>query len=370
MLRAVPLVLFALVTCACTTTPAPTTTVASDSDDEDDGDSAPADTPVVADDAPPAPPRTWAEATERYRSDCPAPPFSLAAPERVSVSGRAFVRSGSAWAFAEPLGAPLVIGVVGAIKDAEPETRENLTVAAAAFRKAGAHVVLVPGDLVANEVSVLPAVAAMLDEVFDLPVLVHSGNYEWTSSLSDTLAEHPGLINMNLAREIDTGAVRLLSLPGYHDRKFLQPGACHYDDDDLAVAKDAAVRAAKDGDVVVLTSHGPPRGDGKGALDRTPDNEHVGDPNLNALLTDGGIRFGIFSHILEAGGRAVTDVDGKTPLKLPMKKGEPRLYMNVGSASSFGWGMNDGTTSRGLGAIVTVDPAAGGTATVAVIKLR
>jgi hypothetical protein len=79
------------------------------------------------------------------------------------------------------------------------------------------------------------------------------------------------------------------------------------------------------------------------------------------------IRVGLFSHILEAGGRATADVDGTAPLKLPLKAPVARLYLNVGSASSFGWGMNDGTTARGLAAIVVVDGAG---VRAEVLKLR
>jgi hypothetical protein len=207
----------------------------------------------------------------------------------------------------------------------------------------------------------------MLDEVFAVPVVVHSGNYEWTSAFTETVAEHPGLINANLVRELDVGGAVLLSLPGYFNRRFLQPGACHYDDEDTAAltARGKALGAA--GRRVILTSHGPPLQQDKGALDLTADGEHVGDPALNALLKDGAITVGIFSHMLEAGGRVTADVDGTTPLKLPLKKPVPQLFVNVGSASSFGWGMNDGTTSRGLAAIVRIDATG---AHAELVKLR
>jgi hypothetical protein len=177
-----------------------------------------------------------------------------------------------------------------------------------------------------------------------------------------------------LGGDVDIFGVHLLSLPGYFNRQFLQSGACHYDPDDVTALATYAKAIAARGETVVLTSHGPPMGRGPGALDRTPDDEHVGDPQLNTLLEQGDIRFGIFSHILEAGGRAVTDIAGAQPVvvstKKPMKTPVGRLYVNVGSASSFGWGMNDGTTSRGLSAVVTVDGSSGGSGRVVFLPLR
>ena len=330
---------------------------------------------AVDDDAPPPPPKTFAEAVDRYHSDCPAPFFALATPSSLTVAGRTFAVAGSTMTLTgNRVAGPLAIGVVGAVKDAEPETRENLVKAATAFAAAGVQVVLVPGDLTGNETAVIGPVVAMLDEVFAVPVLVHSGNYEWTSAFTDAVAAAPGLINLNIVRDVDVFGIHLLSLPGYFNRQFLQSGACHYEPEDVTTLATYAKAIAARGETVVLTSHGPPKGTGPGALDRTPDDEHVGDPQLNTLLEEGDIRFGIFSHILEAGGRAVTDIAGAQPLvvstKKPMKAPVGRLYVNVGSASSFGWGMNDGTTARGLSAIVTVDGSSGGSGRVVFLPLR
>ena len=176
---------------------------------------------------------------------------------------------------------------------------------------------------------------------------------------------------MNVIRDVDFGGVHLVSLPGYFNRRFLQPGACHYGEGDVAELTRLTSDLAKRGEVVVLTSHGPPLGKGAAALDVTNDGENVGDPQLNALLNDGGVSFGLFSHILEAGGRVVEDVDGASNVPLPMKAAKKKLYVNVGAASSFGWGMLSGKTSRGLAAIFTLEPGpAGPGARVEFIALR
>jgi hypothetical protein len=59
-------------------------------------------------------------------------------------------------------------------------------------------------------------------------------------------------------------------------------------------------------------------------LDVTNDGRHVGEPQFDAVLQDAKVPFGIFSHMLEAGGRAVDDIDGASAVTLPMKTGRKR----------------------------------------------
>jgi hypothetical protein len=100
----------------------------------------------------------------------------------------------------------------------------------------------------------------------------------------------------------------------------------------------------------VLLSHGPPHQSGKQALDFVPGAGNVGDPALRALLKQAQIPFGLFGHILEAGGHA-TDLDGKP---LPPQRPFKSLYLDQGSVNPLPWKMNDGTTSYGLAAIFTL----------------
>jgi hypothetical protein len=66
------------------------------------------------------------------------------------------------------------------------------------------------------------------------------------------------------------------------------------------------------------------------------------------------IRYGLFSHILEAGGRATSDLKSGKPIRFPMKKKSKNLYINAGSASSFTWTMLNGRPSRGMVAVVII----------------
>lgn len=358
---------------AAPTKTSPTTATTATTTAADDGASSAAD----AADEPDAPPASWAEALDRYGSSCPVPSFTMATPAEVILpSGVAFQVLGSSMVrkTPRPPGA-VVFGVVGAVKDADADTAENLRVAAAAFAKAGAQFVVVNGDLVGDETGAMVPVVAMLGETFSIPVFAHSGNYEWTSAFTSSMADaavaHPQLFNMNIIRHVDLGGVHLLSLPGYFNRRFIHNGACHYDADDVDALMLQAKALRAGGGVVVLTSHGPPLGKNDTGLDVTNDGENVGDPQLTKVLKAGDVSVGVFSHILESGGRATADVEGGALLKLPMKKAEAHLAINVGAATAFPWQMVEGRTARGMAAIVTVDTdVAGGAASVSFVSLR
>lgn len=333
---------------------------------------------VVEEPPPPDPePQTWEEAVEKWGHKCPGPFFTLPEKKTVKAAGRTFEIEGSTLRLVQS-GAwrgPLKIGVLGAIKDAEYNTQQNIKKAAREFKKLGVHIVVANGDLIGDEAGDLAKVAKMLGDNIKLPTFVHSGNYEWTSAFTETFAateeKYPQIFNMNMLRHVDLGGVHLFSLPGWSVRQFVKPAACYYDKDEVS-ALQAELRPLVDkGETVVVVAHGPPRGRGKQSLDFAANAGNVGDEALQAMLRDVPVQFGIFSHILEAGGRATSDVERQTPLKLPMRRPVSKLYLNAGSASSFGWQMLDKKTSRGMAAVVVLDDLAhGGNARVTFLKLR
>ena len=138
-------------------------------------------------------------------------------------------------------------------------------------------------------------------------------------------------------------------MPGYHDKRYThQAGYCMYRTDDIARAVELAGNL--NGPTLML-GHGPPQQQGPTGLDHVPEAGNVGDPELAAALEQAKIPFGVFGHILEAGGRA-TDLSGKREIK-PLSWSET-LYVNPGSANSIPWLMNDGTNSKGLASIITI----------------
>lgn len=337
--------------------------------------------PVVEKPAPapepeqePAGPKTWEDVAEAYGSKCPGPFFELETPTTVEAAGRSFTITGSTISLGGKWKGPLKIGVLGAIKDADPATRANIKKAAKEFKRLGVHIVLANGDLVGDETGDLPKVIAMLGDEIKVPVFAHSGNYEWTSAFTEAIAaeqqEHPHIFNANLLRHIDLGGVHIFTLPGWSVRKFVKPGACFYNSSHVQELEAQLKPLVDKGEIVIVSAHGPPRGRGKQSIDFAYEAGNVGDEDLARLLRDVPVRFGIFSHILEAGGRATSDITRQPPIKLPMRKAVSKLYANAGSVSSYPYAMLDKKTSRGMAAVYFIDDTKTGTARVTFLKLK
>jgi hypothetical protein len=310
-------------------------------------------------------PATFADLAKRFEFTCPTPPFALEKVHNIQVGPATYRIEGSRIVRSPGLKEKLRLGIVASPKDATEETRQNLRVAQGIFQKAGVHAVVVPGDLA--EDNELRSVMQMLAETFPQPLLIHSGNIEWPGTFNVAYEavrkDHPHLFNLNWAHHVDFGGVHLLVLPGYHNKTFSRSGACAYGDEHLSHLETIARQLRGQGDQVILTSHGPPQNEGAGGLDVAYDDAgNVGDPAITQRLLEGAdIRFGIFSHILEAGGRAVFDPWGKTPavaLKKRKQAESPpgeRLYLNAGSASALPWTMLDGSASEGMAALFDLE---------------
>lgn len=321
----------------------------------DDGEDreAPPPTPAAS-----AAPKTAADIPEAFGTRCPVPPFTLERPEEVTLGKHRFVVEGSTM---RRLGGKwqgrLTLGVLGALKDASDATKKNVDKAARVFKKERVDLVVVNGDL--GEDTELLDVMNMLGERFDVPVLLHAGNMEWITAFTEAYVEakkrHPLLINGNWTRHLDLGGVHLVTLPGWSNHKFTSSGACRYGKDEVQELRALAAPLTARGDVVILVAHGPPQGEGKRALDMTHDAGNVGDVPLRAVIEELPIRFGLFSHILEAGGRAARSFDERGVVRLPVRRPEPRLYVNAGSASAFPWGMLSGRTSEGMAMVFRLD---------------
>ena len=90
---------------------------------------------------------------------------------------------------------------------------------------------------------------------------------------------------------------------------------------------------------------------GAAGIDRATGAGHVGDPALAALLKEQRIRFGLFGHILEAGGRA-SDLAGRRRRRENVW--HPNLFVNAGTINPDPWPMLNGSTSYGMALYVEV----------------
>jgi hypothetical protein len=188
-----------------------------------------------------------------------------------------------------------------------------------------------------------------------LPTLVLLGNSEsrgsWARTYRSKAKRFPNLVNGTWVRQIVADDVEIWTVSGYHDRRFVKQGAgCLYDQDDIDLVQNSLKSAGSS--PIVLVSHGPPRTQGSGAIDRMFEGENVGDPMLTELIEKRKIPFGIFGHILEAGGFAVGR-DLRTPVE--SNTWTSSFYLNAGSISGDPWAMNDGSTSHGMAVVATIE---------------
>ena len=296
---------------------------------------------------------SWDAYMKANRYKCPGPLDTLDPPRTVTLSGKKYTHSGYKLEVqSRDADDTVVLGVISAIKDVSAGTKANLANAMKWFEAAGAEWVVANGDLALEEFD-LEEVIELLGKA-GLPVVIVLGNSEsrgsWARAYGDRAAKYPNLVNGTWVRQIVADDVELWTLPGYHDKAFVRQGAgCAYGPEDIQVL---TTELKPEGSApVVLVSHGPPAGSGREALDYILDKKNVGDPQINRVIEKASVPFGLFGHILEAGGRAVGK-DQKTPV--PPGKAVPQLYLNAGSLSGDPWGMNDGTTSWGMAVLVTV----------------
>lgn len=296
---------------------------------------------------------TW---EERYQFECNAP-FQQFSPADVKTrEGWVFEHTGGTVKIRreKPRAAKKpTLGLLSGIKDLEPETRAMLDTFLAAFEKADVDAVVIGGDT-SSEPEGLDQIFDYLVHATNRPLLVVSGNMERGAALNYAIikqrkAGFTHLINMDLVRRYDGDGVDLVSVGGYHDRAYLHLAAgCIYKDKDL---DELAEAAASCDDAAVLLTHGPPRQKGQKAIDYVPGAGNVGDPRITEVLKKAKITFGIAGHILEAAGMA-SDLAGKP---VPEKKLVPELFVNQGSANPLPWKLNDGKTSYGTAALLTID---------------
>lgn len=249
------------------------------------------------------------------------------------------------------------LGVLNGIKDLEPWTRAALERFLARFEEADVDAILVGGDTAYGELE-LEDVFVFLGERTRRPVVLGIGNNEsraaFNRAATSAWRKHSHLLNGNLIRRFDLAGADVITLGGYHDKAFASAsGTCLYTEE---AVKALPALASQADDPVVLLLHGPPKGEGKEAIDFVPGGGNVGDARLDGAITEGKIPFVIAGHILEGGGRA-TDGGGKKPVAAG--KRAKTLWLNPGQANGLPYEVNGGTTGWGLGAILTVSKGEG-----------
>lgn len=245
----------------------------------------------------------------------------------------------------------LRIGIISAIKDDRDATQTAVRELIEWLQREKMDVLVANGDLASNEFE--------METVFKLLagsgvlVVASAGNTESCGSFNNiaekTFAAHENFVNGNWVRRLELDDGTLLTLPGYYDKRFAHTGgAAKYKEADVETLSEIAEGAPG---IKILVSHGPPKMTGRHGIDIITDGTHVGDQAMAELIDDLGIRFGLFGHILESGGRG-TDAAGKK--RQTQGKWAKSLFVNAGTANPDPWPMLDGSTGYGMGMFVEV----------------
>ncbi len=245
----------------------------------------------------------------------------------------------------------LTLGVIADIKEDTGENMFNIGRLVEWWRSENVDAVVVAGDAGETEPGLARALGALADPGW--PVFVTIGNREarevYTGALAKAKEAYPNVIDLTQQRLVKLPGATLLSLPGYHDPRFLHAETgCVYFREDV----EALVPLAKEAEgPVLLVAHSGPRGATPQAVDFAREAGNIGDANINRLIAAADIPFGIFAHVHEAGGSA-TDLFGRDLIE--QGAFTDSFYLNVGPADSHPWAMNDETVSRGMGGLVRV----------------
>ncbi|MFO0725616.1 MAG: hypothetical protein U1E65_17665 [Myxococcota bacterium] len=310
---------------------------------------------LAADPPSPAGPfKDWKGFAEARSGECVGPAGTIDPPIPISVGGKRYSLEGHRLvALDKDADDVLRIGVVSALKDSRPETQAALHNLLEALKKRKIDLLVANGDLATTSFDMDVIFKQLAAE--DMPVVIFTGNTEscgaFNQAADRVFAERKNLINGNWVRRLELDDGTLITLPGYYDKRFAHTGgAARYNDQDLEDLRDLARGAPGP---LILTSHGPPKMEGKGALDVAFDAGNVGDAGMTEAIKDLKISFGIFGHILEAGGRA-TDLSGK--VARAAQKFHPTLYVNAGTGNPDPWKMLDGSTGYGMGMVMEIKP--------------
>jgi len=217
-------------------------------------------------------------------------------------------------------------------------------------------------QLVRSEVTAV-AVLGGLDPAFEgirellgrlkgvAPVLALPGDRESKSGFVAAAAAHaPQVVDLTKVRAIATPIASLIAVPGYHLPHHLlaREQGCSYGEREIEALIGLAHQLPQPR---LLLAHGPPRGEGPRAVDRSFGEVNIGDPLLRRLMEQGEIPFGLFAHVHEATGQATT-LQGSP---VPEMTWSESLLLNVGSADAVPHEDLRGRWSRGSAAIVEIE---------------
>jgi hypothetical protein len=306
---------------------------------------------------PPAPAATPAPALVASNAQTPAaPPAPSPGPNAGRSDPTCFapLTGNSVRVALRPAKGQLVLGVVAGLKDASDENLVHLRALVAELRRNGAELLIAAGDLGDNSNSQEELLSALTSGDPPLPLVVLAGNREVRTDLdaAEATIRKRGLqlVDLSHTRVVDLGDVLIVGVPGVYEPRLLRAdGACLYTQSDLDALAAWLDKLPPAAPPALMVAAVPPHGEGPQALDFT-EGQNVGEMRFIPMLTSTRARFGVFGQVWEAGGRAI-DGQGRA---VPTGQFSNQLYVNPGAADRTPWPMDDGSTSHGGAALITI----------------
>ena len=293
--------------------------------------------------------KLWADFGELRSGDCLGEAGKLDKPIHIDTGKFQYELRGSELVeLSKNKAASLKIGVISATKDDRGITISAMNALIDWMKSENIQILLANGDLATNSLQMGKIFSTLASS--GAVVIAYTGNTESCGSFNrvatSVFNKYPNFLNGNWVRKLDLHHAVMVTLPGYYDKRFTHvSGAAHYRAKHLEQLVEMFEESKKP---VIFTSHGPPKMKGKYGIDIASGVGHVGDQEMADMLDFEEVSFGIFGHILEAGGLA-SNLSGNK--KREEDQWYKSLFINAGAANPDPWPMLNGKTTYGMGAI-------------------
>ena len=268
----------------------------------------------------------------------------------------------------------------GVMSDIQDKT-QNHVYFTKAFNNLSVDAIIIAGDTSNRKTSIdgktdYDESYSMLEDIVkntELPVYVIPGNHESKDDYYKVIGKlsesHSNIFDLTTGIKEFKG-ISIIPLPGYHLKNMVVDGGFLFNNVmDYYPLKDCLMDPNSDPEeeqscrlgkskISLLVAHGPQKGKNKDSIDAilSEDNtdntdtwQNVGNQQINELMLNTDIHFGIFGHIHEAGMKAVDENDNV------VEEGVWSDKLNLNAGPVIEWDMNDGTHSKGSAGIIEVD---------------
>lgn len=245
----------------------------------------------------------------------------------------------------------IILGIFSGVFELDVDTKRNIEKLGVIFKQKGVNFIIGNGDLCVKSEDCMELLT-LLDR-FYIPTLLLPGGAEswkdWYSIFKNSKFNF--IIDGTQIRVVRLKNIVLLTLPGYFEPFYLyhKKDGCSYTKQDLERIEGFMKKYLKGDDIAVLVSPSPPRGQNKNYIDWARGGVNIGDPLLTEFINKFNIRFGIFGHVYESGGKATNWLQGE---EVSENQLTDSLFVQSGAVEATPYQLMTGKISRGMAILV------------------